>query len=119
MPGEPGTAKTIVFNARWTNPHPHVFQLFVLMDSSELSQELRFYLQLYFELIMESPVQRGDKTVPYEDVVAQLEADTVGSTTRIGLESASRFTCGPFSHTACLMLQVKKMDRLQYFLITV
>ncbi|KAI5704049.1 hypothetical protein M8J75_001491 [Diaphorina citri] len=51
--------------------------LFVLMDSSELSQELRFYLQLYFELIMESPVQRGDKTVPYEDVVAQLEADTV------------------------------------------
>ncbi|KAI5736858.1 hypothetical protein M8J76_007821 [Diaphorina citri] len=81
--------------------------LFVLMDSSELSQELRFYLQLYFELIMESPVQRGDKTVPYEDVVAQLEADTVGSTTRIGLESASRFTCGPFSHTACLMLQVE------------
>ncbi|XP_026679888.1 uncharacterized protein C05D11.1 [Diaphorina citri] len=28
-------------------------------------------------------------------------------TTRIGLESASRFTCGPFSHTACLMLQVE------------
>uniref|UniRef100_A0A8D8XF76 Uncharacterized protein C05D11.1 n=1 Tax=Cacopsylla melanoneura TaxID=428564 RepID=A0A8D8XF76_9HEMI len=81
--------------------------LFVLMDSSELSQELRFYLQLYFELIMESPIQRGDEQVTYEEVVAQLEADTVASTTRIGLESASRFTCGPFSHTTCLMLQVE------------
>lgn len=87
--------------------------LFVLMDSSELSSELRFYLQLYLELIMESPIVRGDKTIPYEQIVEELEADTVANTTRIGLESASRFTCGPFSHTACLMLQVEptKLDK--------
>lgn len=80
---------------------------FVLMDSSELNQELRFYLQLFFELIMECPVQRGDTLIPYEEVVAQLEADTVATTTRIGLEASSRFLCGPYSHTTCLMLQVE------------
>jgi hypothetical protein len=55
---------------------------------------------------LELPVKRGDTLVPYEDVVAQLETDTVTTSTHIGLEASSRFQCGPYSHTASLMLQV-------------
>jgi hypothetical protein len=56
--------------------------------------------------LLELPVKRGDVLVPYEDVVAQLETDTVTASTHIGLEASCRFECGPYSHTASLMLQV-------------
>jgi hypothetical protein len=55
---------------------------------------------------LELPVKRGDVLVPYEQVVAQLETDTITTSTGIGLEAVSRFQCGPYSHTASLMLQV-------------
>ncbi|XP_044726839.1 uncharacterized protein C05D11.1-like [Chrysoperla carnea] len=82
--------------------------MFLLMDTMELDPHLRNYLPLYLEALLESPIMRGDQIIPYEEVVTQLEADTVGTSTRIGLEETSRFTCGPFSHTASLMLQLEE-----------
>lgn len=81
-------------------------QMFVLLDSSDLPSELRPYLPLLLETMLESPVQRGDELVPYETVVSELEADTLSVSTSIGLEAVSRFSCGPFGQTAMLALQV-------------
>lgn len=57
--------------------------------------------------MLESPIRKNDKLIPYEDVVAALERITIASATQLGLGTNSAFSCGPFSNTALLMLQVK------------
>jgi Zn-dependent M16 (insulinase) family peptidase len=77
------------------------------LNTESLPTELRSYLILLLELLTESPIRRGDKLVPYEEIVKQLDAYTISSGTRLGLESRSRFSCDPFSKTVCVMLQVE------------
>lgn len=80
--------------------------MFVIMDTSEVPQQFRPYIPLLLEAILESPVKRGNQLIPYEQVVAELEADTIATSTRLGFENTSRFSCGAYSHSANLMLQV-------------
>nr|CAD7597482.1 unnamed protein product [Timema genevievae] len=82
-------------------------EMFVLMNTSGVSTTLRPYLPLFLESLLELPILRGDTLVPYEQVVAQLETDTIAVSASIGLENSSRFHCGAFSHTAVLMLQLE------------
>lgn len=77
------------------------------INTKDIEPSLRPYLPLFLQLITESPVQSGDTLIPYEDVVAALESDTISVGTRLGLESNASFSCGPFSNTVSLMLQVE------------
>lgn len=61
------------------------FQIFALLDTSSVPPELRSYLPLLLESLLELPVERDGQIIPYEDVVAQLNDDTVSSVTSIGL----------------------------------
>ncbi|XP_065331975.1 uncharacterized protein C05D11.1-like [Cloeon dipterum] len=81
--------------------------MFTLMDTSKISSNLRIYLPLLLESILESPVVRDGVLIPYEAVVAELESDTVISSTAFGLGVPKRFSCGPFGQTAVLMLQLE------------
>ncbi|XP_063241639.1 uncharacterized protein C05D11.1-like [Bacillus rossius redtenbacheri] len=81
--------------------------VFVLMDTSRVAAAQRAYLPLLLECLLELPVLRDGRLVPYEEVVAELETDTISTSVRLGLESASRFHCGPYCSTACLLLQVE------------
>ncbi|XP_046403336.1 uncharacterized protein C05D11.1-like [Ischnura elegans] len=98
--------------------------IFIVMDTSQMAAEMRPYLPLLLESLLESPMTfknneggewaksaggngSGEKLVGHEEVVARLEADTVSVDTHLGLHRAGRFTCGPFSHTAVLGLQVE------------
>lgn len=83
-----------------------LIQLFVVMDTASINREYRKYIPLLLEVIMESPVRRDGQLIPYEEVVAILEADTIGTATQIGFNSSTRFSCGPYSHSIYLMLQV-------------
>lgn len=65
------------------------------------------YLPLLLDLIVESPVVHGDTIIPYEEVVTSLEKDTISMGTRIGLESNTQFSCGPFSNIVSMMIQVE------------
>lgn len=81
-------------------------------NTSNISPELRSYFLLFFDLIVESPIRREDGTlIPYEEVVAALESDTVSLQTTIGLEATNQFSCGSYSQTAVLML---KTDHKKY-----
>lgn len=82
--------------------------MFVLMDTSFISVEQRLYLPLLLEAFFESPIKRGDKIISYEDIVSELESDTVATRHHIGLGTSGRFTCGPYSHTVSIMLQVEE-----------
>lgn len=81
--------------------------MIVTLNTTHLPAELRPLLLLLLELITESPVRRGDQLIPYEEVVTALEKDTISLGTRIGLESNTQFSCGPFSNNATIMLQVE------------
>lgn len=81
--------------------------MFVMMDTSAIAREVRPYLPLLLETITESPIVRDGKTIPYEEVVAELEEDTIAESTGLGLFNSSRFSCGDYSHSAHLMLQVQ------------
>lgn len=81
--------------------------MFVIMDTSSIDRDSRPYLPLLMDTITESPIERNGKLIPYEEVVAELEEDTIAVSTGLGLLKASRFSCGSYSHSANLMLQVR------------
>lgn len=57
---------------------------------------------------MELPIERDGKIIPYEDVVAQLNDETVSSCTSIGLGGGRcLFQCGNYSQTCTVNLQVE------------
>lgn len=88
--------------------------IIVFVNTSGVSDELRPYFTLFSELITESPIRKEDGTLmPYEEVVAALESDTVSLSTTLGVDARSAFSCGSYSQTAILMLKTehKKYNR--------
>ncbi|XP_971907.2 uncharacterized protein C05D11.1-like [Tribolium castaneum] len=81
--------------------------LYALLDSTAVPPELRIYLPLMLESLFESPIRKNGKLIPYEEVIEQLNNDTVSFSSSIGLGSKSLFKCGPYSHTISVMLQVE------------
>lgn len=91
----------------------------ISMNSAGLDHALRPYLLLFMELLLESPVQRDGKLIPYEEVVSALERDTICTGSGVGLDSKSSFKCGPFSHVAMVTMQIepKKYETVAHWLI--
>ncbi|CAH1389034.1 unnamed protein product [Nezara viridula] len=81
--------------------------IIALLDSSSVDDKLRPYLPLLLDLLQESPVKRGNNIIPYQEIVSQLEEDTIATVFRVGLDSSSRFQAGPFSSTISVVLQVE------------
>ncbi|XP_058831479.1 uncharacterized protein C05D11.1-like [Topomyia yanbarensis] len=86
--------------------HTNFCYLMVTMNTEPVESNLRPYLLLLMELMTESPIRRGDELIPYEAVVAALESDTIETEARLGIETRSRFSLGPFGTTATLCMQV-------------
>lgn len=80
--------------------------MFAFLDTSDLPKELRDYLPLFLESLLELPLERDGKIIPYEDVVTQLNDDTVSSYSLLGISNYNMFQCGSYSNTACVSLQV-------------
>lgn len=76
------------------------------MDTNGISVEKRPYIPLLLESVLESPVIRDGKIIPYESIVSELEMDTVAAGTRLGLDVDGRFSCGSYGQHAVLVLQV-------------
>ncbi|XP_071154933.1 uncharacterized protein C05D11.1-like [Mytilus edulis] len=66
-----------------------------LLDSTELSEEDRYYLPLFCEVIFESPILRNGELIDHEEVIKQLEADTISFSGRVGV-GGSKFLCGTY-----------------------
>ncbi|XP_076754478.1 uncharacterized protein C05D11.1 [Xylocopa sonorina] len=82
--------------------------MFVMMNTSNVKREYKPYIPLLLEIIMECPVMRNGQLIPYEEIVAELEADTVNNDTRIGVDiNSTKFSCGPYSYSALLMLHLE------------
>lgn len=78
----------------------------VTLNTASLATQDRSYLMLLLEMLLETPIRKNGELIPYEEVVAALERDTISSGTSLGLEGGT-FSVGPFSHVAALILQVE------------
>ena len=78
------------------------FELY--FDSTKLPIADKVYFPLLVELLLESPVLRDGKLVPYEQITQQLNEDLVGYSFDIGTSNNSRFKYG--STVECVMLKV-------------
>lgn len=83
--------------------------LVALMDTSNISMEFRPYLPILLETLLESPIDRNGEIISYEDVIIQLQDDTVSFGKQLGLcgLDSGRFQCGIYAHTASIILQVE------------
>ncbi len=54
-----------------------IFQMIVTLNTHSVPKELRPYLLMLLDLIIESPIRDGDTVIPYEEVVTALEKDTI------------------------------------------
>lgn len=86
--------------------HTNFCYIMVTMNTEPVEPELRPYLLLLMEMLTESPIRRGDELIPYEAVVAALESDTIETEARLGIETKSRFSLGPFANSATLCMQI-------------
>ncbi|XP_065211610.1 uncharacterized protein C05D11.1-like [Planococcus citri] len=72
--------------------------LYVMMDSSKLSKDLRIYLPLFLEYILECPVYRNDQLISHETVAQELESDVIKMKSCLGLLGGDkRFSCSSLS----------------------
>ncbi|XP_054014823.1 uncharacterized protein C05D11.1-like isoform X1 [Hylaeus anthracinus] len=81
--------------------------MFTIMNTSTIERKYRPYIPLLLEVIMECPVKRSGRLIPYEEVVAELEGDTVETDTRLGIDNPTKFSCGSFSNSAILILHLE------------
>ncbi|XP_031827679.1 uncharacterized protein C05D11.1 [Nomia melanderi] len=81
--------------------------MYVIMNTCSIERKYRPYIPLLLEVIMESPIKENGQLIPHEEVVAELEADTVETATGLGVDRSSRFSCGSYGYSATLMLHLE------------
>lgn len=79
------------------------------MNTSALPDELRKFLPLFLDLLVNSPVQTEDELLSYEAVVAALDHDLLDCGPNMGLQYRS----GTFSNflTINMQVEVEKLDK--------
>eukprot|EP00794_Sanderia_malayensis_P015886 gene15886-17486_t len=79
-------------------------QMTVVLNTSNVPQNLRLYLPIYADILFESPILRDGQLIPHEDVVKQLAADTLSNSSSVGFCGG---TFSPGSYSEIFMLQLK------------
>eukprot|EP00112_Aurelia_sp_Birch-Aquarium-sp1_P017903 Seg42.13_Seg42.8 transcript_id=Seg42.13_Seg42.8/GoldUCD/mRNA.D3Y31 product="putative protein C05D11.1" protein_id=Seg42.13_Seg42.8/GoldUCD/D3Y31 len=81
-------------------------QMTVVLNTSLIPHDLRFYLPLYADIIFESPILRDGVLIPHNDVVKQLAADTLSNSSSLGVYGGT-FSPGKFSEIFMLQLKME------------
>jgi len=81
-------------------------QIHVILDCSNIADNLRMYIPLYTEILFESPILKNGVVIPYEEVVKQLAADTLSTSASLGI-NGGRFSAGSFSKLIHLSFTVE------------
>jgi len=96
------------FNFQLDDLHSNFVEIAAILDTSSLNENERSYLPLLLHLFFESPIQRGSKLIPYEEIVQDLSAQTLAHDTLMGLDLAGDSTsCGPYCTNAAVDLKVE------------
>ncbi|XP_071568866.1 uncharacterized protein C05D11.1 [Temnothorax nylanderi] len=85
--------------------------MFVVMDTTSISKGCKKYIPLLLELIMESPVKRADHLILYEEVIDELNADTVVTATQISIFKPMGFSSKSSGVYLMLQLEYEKYEK--------
>lgn len=94
--------------------HTNFIMLHALIDTSSVPAELRLFLPLLLEVMLESPILRNGVLIPHDVVVKELAEDTINAVTSIGISlSQTRFKCSTYAQMAhmCLEVEIGKYAR--------
>lgn len=80
--------------------------MYTFINTKDLTLDLRMYLPIMVDLLMESTVICDGIKIHYTDIIAELEKDLIQWNANIGLLSPSRFICGSFSSVLSLFFKV-------------
>eukprot|EP01116_Phalansterium_solitarium_P016672 TRINITY_DN3923_c0_g2_i1.p1 TRINITY_DN3923_c0_g2~~TRINITY_DN3923_c0_g2_i1.p1 ORF type:complete len:1064 (+),score=371.04 TRINITY_DN3923_c0_g2_i1:1094-4285(+) len=105
QPLQAGEARTPVWTQFDHIPSEFV-QMKVFLETSSLPESLRSYLELYLDIIFETPIERDGQLVSHKEIVASLERDTVSYSNGLGIGGAN-FVCGLFSQLLVLELKLE------------
>jgi len=78
----------------------------VVLNTDPLPPRLKLYLELYLEAAYSLPTVRDGAVVPYEQLVQELQDQTVGYGNSLGV-GGGNFVCGAFSQVAIFSMKVR------------
>jgi len=81
----------------------------VSLDTGNLSSDLRKYIELYLEVIFDSPLNKNGVIIPHEEVVYQLDDQSVDHSNGCG-QSGGNFTVGSFGQLMWLNLKFERKE---------
>ncbi|ESO83908.1 hypothetical protein LOTGIDRAFT_222342 [Lottia gigantea] len=96
----------IPFRFQLDDIHTNFVEMTALIDSSGVPQEYKLYLPLFSEALMEIPIKRNGVLISHEDVISQLESDTLSAESSWGFQG-STFSCGSFPQLLNITLKVE------------
>ncbi|KAK3592274.1 hypothetical protein CHS0354_037563 [Potamilus streckersoni] len=97
----------IPFQFHLDDIHTNFVQISALLDSNGVSQELKYYLPIFCEVLFESPVVRNGVLISHEEVIQQLHADTLVTEANLGIDG-EKFYCGYIPQVVQVLLKVEK-----------
>jgi Zn-dependent M16 (insulinase) family peptidase len=85
----------------------------VVVDTENLADHLRPYLEVWRNLIFEVPILRDGVLVDHEDIVRAIEQETVDTSCSVGFGEESPFKTGPFSQLSWISIraEAKRYER--------
>eukprot|EP00761_Pharyngomonas_kirbyi_P012880 gb/GECH01012907.1/.p1 GENE.gb/GECH01012907.1/~~gb/GECH01012907.1/.p1 ORF type:complete len:1026 (+),score=213.10 gb/GECH01012907.1/:1-3078(+) len=95
--------------AQFDHINSHFAEVHAYLDTSTLPEHLRPYIELYLESVFESAIERDGKVVPYDEVVRQLQAESVSTANGCGMTSRN-FVAGSFSSLLWISLKFENTD---------
>jgi Zn-dependent M16 (insulinase) family peptidase len=98
----------VPFRLQYDSIKTNFITIHVVINTSKiLTKNDRLYLPLLSEIILECPIERDGKLVPYETIVAELFSDTISNSAGIGLSSSGNYSVGQISMIFGLSMQVE------------
>lgn len=81
-------------------------ELRAVIDTSTLPDDLRPLIEFYNEVFFELPILKNGTLIPFEEVVAALNRDTLFYSVALGI-GGSKFECGSFSQNLVVELKLE------------
>eukprot|EP00026_Physarum_polycephalum_P001754 Phypoly_transcript_01756.p1 GENE.Phypoly_transcript_01756~~Phypoly_transcript_01756.p1 ORF type:complete len:1003 (+),score=143.28 Phypoly_transcript_01756:138-3011(+) len=83
-------------------------QIVVLLNTSQLPENLHLYLELYLDMFFKNAVKKDDGTeISGDDVVSGLTEDTIEYENSLGFGSGASFSCGVYAQYIQLSIKLE------------